>query len=284
MLKPQEIKALISLIDDPDAEVYHQVKSKITSLGSAVIADLEKAWEDFSNGPIFQKRVEQIIHEIQFNELCIELSNWCNSIDNRLLDGLFLISKYQYPDLDQERYLNALHEIEKEIWIELNDQMTVFEKLKVFNKIFYDINGFRGNTTNFHSPQNSFINDVLDSKKANPVLLACLYMILAGRLGIQIRGVNLPRHFVLLITQPNISQKFFINAFNKGTLLSKRDIEYFLRQVKVESNESYFTACSNKAIIKRILHNLLYAYQNLGYKQKVEQINILLETLKQSIE
>jgi len=47
VMKEPELKALISLLDDTDTEVYHQIEEKLVQLGSAVVPLLEDAW---SNG------------------------------------------------------------------------------------------------------------------------------------------------------------------------------------------------------------------------------------------
>jgi regulator of sirC expression with transglutaminase-like and TPR domain len=75
--------------------------------------------------------------------------------------------------------------------------MTPQEQVLVMNKVLFDIHGFAGNTTNFHAPQNSFINTVLESKKGNPLLISIIYILMARQLDIPIYGVNLPEHFIL---------------------------------------------------------------------------------------
>ena len=71
------------------------------------------------------------------------------------------------------------------------------EKVRVLNHIIFDVHGFSGNTANFHAPQNSYINNVLESKKGNPLSLSVLYAVIAQRLDVNIYGVNLPEHFIL---------------------------------------------------------------------------------------
>ncbi len=56
---------------------------------------------------------------------------------------------------------------------------------------------FSGNTTNHQDPQNSYIGQVLDTKKGNQISLASIYSIIAQKLDIPIYGVNLPQHFIL---------------------------------------------------------------------------------------
>ena len=45
---------------------------------------------------------------------------------------------------------------------------------------------FKGNTNTFHSPLNSFINTVLETRKGNPLSLSLIYSIIAQNLNIPI--------------------------------------------------------------------------------------------------
>jgi regulator of sirC expression with transglutaminase-like and TPR domain len=90
-----------------------------------------------------------------------------------------------------------VQQIKHDVWLEINDELTAMEKVKIINHILFDVHQFSGNIANYHAPQNSFINSVLETKKGNPVSLGILYMIIAQELQIPIYGVNLPEHFIV---------------------------------------------------------------------------------------
>jgi hypothetical protein len=56
-------------------------------------------------------------------------------------------------------------------------------------------------------------------------------------------------------------------------------LEQFLRQINIEPRVDFFDACSNIDIIKRILRNLVVAYQKQNKKQKLNEINEMLSIL-----
>ncbi len=282
-LNDGDVSALIRLLEDPDQKIYNAIKPQILEYGQQIIPFLESAWEDLSLGPLFQERIEEIIEEIQFSNVQSRLIHWFTQKEAKLLEGLFIVSAYQYPDLDQNKYLFLIEKLAKEVWLELSEDLTIFEKIQVLNQIVFEFNNFRGNTTNFHSPQNSFINDVLDTKKGNPVLLSCLYMIIGKRLGITFSGVNLPKHFILKYSHQALEEDIYINVFNKGALISKRDVLYFLKQLKIDNNHQYFSACSNKDIVLRILNNLTYSYTKLGHTNKVNQLESIIKQVSEFI-
>jgi len=284
------IHALVKLMDDPDDHVYEHVRQEIKKCGADAIPILEHSWEHDYYGMVFQNRIEDLIHEIQFSEIQRQLLEWSSSPDKDLLEGSILIAKYQYPGLDELKIKESIQNLRKDIWLELNDNQTSFEKVKIFNRIFFDLYQFSGDTKHYHSPVNSFINTVLESKKGNPLSLCLLYSIVAQSLDLPIYGVNLPNHFVLAYmdeyhanhfgqVQNDFGVLFYINAFSKGTIFDVKEIEQFLNDLNIEHKREYFEPCSNTAIIKRMLTNLIFAFQQIGNSEKVEELTLLKSLL-----
>ncbi len=283
-----EVSALISLLDDPDEEVYRHIKDKLLSMGIQVIPVLEDAWEH-SFDTLIQSRIESIIHKIQFEKTLRDLTEWLKPGNQKLLDGALLIAKYQYPDIDEDKVRKHIDQIRQDIWLEINTNLTALEKVKVLNHIIFEVHGFSGNTTNYHAPQNSYLNNVLESKKGNPLSLSILYSIIAEDVGIPIFGVNLPEHFILAyIDETTLTEEggledakvlFYINPFSKGSVFNKREIDSFLKQLKLDPQPSFYEPCSNADILRRLLRNLIISYEKLGYPNKIEELKQLLMSL-----
>ena len=281
-----EIGALVKLLDDTDEEVYQQVEQKLIEYGNEAIAHLETAWEQ-SLDTLLQDRIEHIVHTIQFNNVKEDLNLWYQSGAFDLLQGALVINRYQYPDLDEQDVILKIEAIKREIWVGLQYEMSSIEKIKLINHIFYNQYGFSGNTKNHHDPQNSYLNQVLASKKGNQISLAIIYATLAQKLDIPVYGVNLPQHFILGYIDESNSDKeygvlFYINAFNKGAIFGKHDVDQFLRQLNLEPQPGFYAPCSNTEIIRRIIRNLISAYENLGATDKVEELKELQDILSES--
>lgn len=286
---PQEIKALIQLLDDPDEDIYTQIREKLISYGSDVIPKLEDSWENQSFGVLFQERIEDIIHSIQFQDVCDRFRSWKQQGAPSLLDGALLLARYQYADLDEEDVRKRIEKIRQDIWLELNDQLTALEQIKVINHVLFDIHEFSPNTKNYHAPQNSFINNVIESRKGNPLSLCMLYIILARGLDIPLYGVNLPNHFVMAYVDHRFASKrleygkevlFYINAFSRGSVFNHKEIENFLSQLNIEPQPKFFSPCSNLDIMVRAVKNLIHAYEKLGYPSKKDELKVILDILQ----
>jgi regulator of sirC expression with transglutaminase-like and TPR domain len=282
----REVIALITLLDDPDEMIYSQVKERFVTLGLPAIPHLETAWEN-SFDAIMQKRIETIIHTIQFEALQRALKAWAEEESDDLLKGVLILSRYQYPDLDEQKVRKLIHQIKQDVWLELHEDLTAMEKVKILNHVIFEIHQFSGNITNYHAPQNSFINNVLESKKGNPLMLSIIYMLICKELSIPVYGINLPQHFVLAYindyanlmdaTHKTFSNNilFYINPFSKGLIFDHKDIDQFLKQLNLEPEPKYYHPCNNVDILLRCVNNLIFSYEKLGYLDKVKELKKL---------
>ncbi|HSI74849.1 MAG TPA: transglutaminase-like domain-containing protein [Lunatimonas sp.] len=212
-INENELKALVSLLDDTDKEVKEHVRDRIISLGNQIIPFLEQTWENSFN-PDIQKEIEDLVHELQFSLLRERLTEWKQSSEQDLLTGLWIINTYQYPDLDFDQLNATMHQIYFEVWTSFKNEAPPYEKIRTINSVLFNDLKFAANTKNFHSPGNSMLSNVLDSKRGNPISLCAVYLLVARKLGLPIYGVNLPNLFVLTYKSDNLT--VYINAFNKG--------------------------------------------------------------------
>ena len=292
-ISKKEVNALIHLLDDPDETIFSQIKGRFMSLGPPVIPHLESAWEN-AYDIILQKRIEQLIHDIQFEILQKQCSIWKDTESEDLLKGLLLVARYQYPDLDEEKIRKQLKQITQDVWLELNEDLTAVEKINALNHILFEVHNFGGSSiTTYYSPQNSFFNCLLETKKGNPVMLSCLYLLIAHELKIPVYGVNLPEHFICAyldeeknlvnLSDENATREhilFYINPFRKGVIFHHNDIDDFIKQLKIESNPAFYAPCNNIDIVVRVIRNLIFSYEKLGHTEKVNELTVLLTTLK----
>jgi len=284
-MNEKEIASLIKLLDDPDHEIFEHIENKLLSYGNEVISYLESAWEK-SLDSILQERIENLVHKIQYGNVKEDLALWYQSGGFDLLRGILIINRYQYPDLNEQKITNQLEAIKRDVWLQMMHEASPVEKVKLINHIFYNVYGFSGNTANHQDPQNSYLSQVMESKKGNQISLAIVYSIIAQKLDIPIYGVNLPQHFILAYiddlekTEDDNGILFYINVFNKGYIFGKKDIDQFLRQLKINPEKFFYEPCSNTDILKRVLRNLMSSYEKAGANEKVKELLQLLGVLE----
>lgn len=265
--------ALISLLDDSDHEVTQHVREKIISLGDEMIPILEKQWETSFN-PDLQKKIEDIIHQLQFRVFKKRLFEWKADEQESLLKGMWLISTYQYPDLDYQKLVQDVEQLYYEVWLEVKDDQNPYDQVRVINSVFFNKLKFSPNSKNFHSPSNSMINVVLQSRKGNPITLGVLYLLVAQKLKMPIYGVNLPNLFVLTYKKEDL--QFYINVFNRGLVFTREDVGNYINQLKLEMIPTFYEPCSNLEIITRMLRNLVVSFEKIGEHDKVDELKSVL--------
>lgn len=271
-----EIKALVSLLDDEDKEVQSHVEQKIISLGDAIIPFLEEEWENNFN-PTVQKKIEDLIHVLQFDSLKNKLRQWKESKAQDLLEGMWLVATYQYPDLSLDKLRKDLEQIYYEAWLEFKTNIHPFDQIKILNSIMFGKLKFGANTKNFHAPANCMLNVVIESKRGNPISLCVVYMLVANKLKMPVYGVNLPNLFVL--TYKSRESQFYINVFSKGIIFSKEDIDKYIGQLNLPLSDMFYQPCSNLEIIKRVLRNLIISFEKTGDRDKIQEIKLLLQVV-----
>ncbi|MCK9207403.1 MAG: transglutaminase-like domain-containing protein [Salinivirgaceae bacterium] len=282
----REIQSIIKLLDDPDQSVFMAIRNKLTQMGTGVIPFLETAWEN-SLDELFQSRIESIIQEIHHSNIKSNLKKW-ESSGNDLLQGALLIAQFQYPEINQEEILKTIELLKKDVWLEINENLTALEKIKIVNHIFFDVHNYSRSNTFQNSPQSNYINQLIESKKGSPIALSILYAGICQQLNIPIFGVALPKNFILCYKDPllqafdedmNEGVLFYINPFNKGVVFGKKEIEAFIKQQKLENKKAYFQPCSNKETIIHLLNQLIEFYDSMGDKTKSDDFRSLLKIL-----
>lgn len=273
-MESKEFKALVSLLDDEDEVIVSHVQEKILSLGTSVIPYLEQEWESNFNSQV-QRKIEDLIHTLQYELLKERLKTWYEEEDQDLLTGMWLVATYQYPDLELMKLRQDLEQLYYETWLEFKQDLYPFDQIKLINSVIFNKLKFGANTKNFHSPGNSMINVVLESRKGNPITLCVIYMLVAQKLKLPVYGVNLPNLFVLTYKDDRHSQ-FYINAFNKGLIFSRQDIENYISELHMTPQSTFFDPCSSLEIIRRVFRNLIMSFDKMGEHAKAEEVKELL--------
>lgn len=275
----EELQALISLIDEPDYASFAKVREQIFNIGPPAVPLLENAWENtFDSG--LQQRIEDIIHNIQFNQLHFDLVKWAHFKDRDLLEGYILFTRYLYPSLNVERIKEQILHLRRDIWIELNENLTALEKVKVLNHIIYDHYKFTLPDKQEADAKYLFLNNLLDTKTGYSISIGILYTILAQSLGIPLFGLLLPgeRYFLAWIEPEGSSRstvKFCINPENKGGIFTKEELVILLKKLKFPSQENYFIPLKPAVIIEKLFEMLSYLYAAAGDITKQDEINRL---------
>jgi regulator of sirC expression with transglutaminase-like and TPR domain len=272
-LTESEFKALLVLLDDEDEEVAEHVWATLMSLGESGIERLESEWLTASD-PEMQRRLEEVINRIHRKGVGKELLEWRKDGGRDLLRGWYLVSKFQFPDLDFQKYRNEVNRLVNKTWLELNNQMDAGQKLKVMNHMLFKMEGYAPHVARPNFPHNSHLNYLIDHQQGNAVSLSLLYLIIANQLDFPVSGVILPGYFILLFKDDK--QEFYIDVFNGGQTFNRARLEGYLKQVNIPEKASYFLPTSNIYIILNLIRAIANDYAANDKPDKVAELEELL--------
>ena len=288
-MKNKKLDALIMLLDDPDNSVFKLVLDELLKEDSSVVDTLEHIWET-SIDELVQNRLEIIIQEIQLKDTKEKIKNWADQETLDLFEGFFLISRHQYPEIKFKSIQLQFERIRKDIWFEFRNSLTALEKIVILNHIFYDHYKFKVDFFNPDSPQNCYVNRILETKKGNPVSIAILYTLIA-------RLLNLPVHYIDFQKNPLVgyfdkenvqlvhgedighSILFYINPSNNGAIIGPKEVDYIQHTSNEADQHKLTQPCPDRIIIKRLIEKLIIGYIELGLRDKVNYLKEIVAIL-----
>jgi len=274
----KEIVALLTLIDDPDQDVFDAVSEKIVDYGKPIIANLEHLWETTPEEHT-QERIELLIHRLHYRDLVEDFRQWSISGHHDLMLGALLVAKFQYPDLSTSPVLVEIEKIRRNIWLELNNYLTPLEQINIVTSILYSYYGLKGGETNYTEPNEFLLHKTLQAKRGNQISNGILYLVLCELLDIPVRAINLPKQFVIAYFKPGYSEEnlpepyhkieFFIDPAS-GQVFTHQDVESYFKRISAPPVNSYFKPRLNKQVIVQLLEEFSKCFDSdkEKYKQK----------------
>jgi regulator of sirC expression with transglutaminase-like and TPR domain len=171
------------------------------------------------------------------------------------------LARDAYPGLDPEPYVarvEALADRARERCAAVDRPRQVLGQI---NWVLFVEEGFQGNTEDYYDPRNSYVNEVIDRRTGIPITLSVVYARVAGRLGMEVAGVNLPAHFMLRVGRD--PSAVFIDPFHSGALLDRdgcrRQVARLLGKDLVVTDD-HLAPCHPAQVVARMLRNLKSIY------------------------
>jgi regulator of sirC expression with transglutaminase-like and TPR domain len=180
-----------------------------------------------------------------------------------LARAALLVAAEEYPQLTPEPYLRRLDLIAERVKDRLADEVAAPVMLQEISRVLFQEEGFRGNADAYYDPRNSFLNDVLDRKLGIPLTLSIVFLEVGWRLGLPLRGVKFPGHF--LVRYEGEALRLLVDPFHKGEIRFEDEAQELLDRVyggDVQLKPDYLRGARKKEILVRLLSNLKGIYLN----------------------
>ncbi|MCA3130542.1 MAG: SirB1 family protein [Betaproteobacteria bacterium] len=176
-----------------------------------------------------------------------------------LAEAALQIAQGQYPALDPAFCLGQIEEWAGRIRVGLRIGAGVPEVIGAMNFLLFQELGFRADTDNYYDPRNNFLNEVMERRRGIPISLSILYIALGRRLGLDLKGVSFPGHF--LVKCPVDGGVAVIDPYYCGITLSLEDLQKRLREfrggeVSRAIVSELLVAATPRDVVVRVLRNL----------------------------
>ncbi|MDR0688634.1 MAG: transglutaminase-like domain-containing protein [Prevotellaceae bacterium] len=285
-MRKEEVRSLINLLDDNDNEIASAAMHRLCSAGESIIPNLEQAWQECIE-ELRLMRIERVIGQIQSRTTLRKLKEWVDAGAAELLPGAFYMAKLLHPDAAYEPIAKTLEGICKDIWIELNSYLTALEKVAIINHVLFGKYKFCSNASLIdNAPEQFLIDNLLQNKMGNCLALSTLYLCVAEKLKLPIKGLDMPRSLMLAYLDEHYLDErslFYIYPFLGGQVLGKQQLELVVNRTRIsESNQHiYLHTCSNRAHVLGMAKSLQDIFTYAGQREQAKKVRAAIKILSQ---
>lgn len=196
---------------------------------------------------------------------CLErFAELVSSEQFNLAEASLLVAQDVYPNLDVPAYLGRLDDIAQAIRKRLASDAFAEQKVLALNYFLFNEMRFVGNVDDYYDPRNSYLNEVLERRTGIPLTLSILYLEVGRRLGLNLKGISFPGHFLVKLSVKR--GELVLDPFVGGEAQSEADLRQRLTQVMPEGEakrvpiERFLEPASSRQVIARMLRNLKGIY------------------------
>ena len=185
-----------------------------------------------------------------------------------LAEAALLCAQDAYPDLDVRSTLTDIERMGITLAQRLPSDFPATHRLLALNNYLFRELGFAGNQDEYYDPRNSFLNDVLARKTGIPITLSILYLEIGQQLGLKLKGVLFPGHFLVKLRVNG--GELVLDPFAGGKLLSEEDLRQRLAQFAGEAAaktlplQDFLEPATPRQILARLLRNLKAIHLEAG--------------------
>jgi regulator of sirC expression with transglutaminase-like and TPR domain len=183
-----------------------------------------------------------------------------------LLEAAASIAEDDFPGLDIQSVLAEIDELAERLKRRIPADAVPVQRLRLLNRFFFVDLGFGANLNDYYAASNSYLNEVLRTRKGIPVSLAVVYAELAAQIGLRAQGVSFPGHFLVKLSLSGSSQsgEVVIDPVS-GQSLSREELDEMLGPYKASRGlvgdfevplGLFLQAAPSREVIARMLRNL----------------------------
>ncbi len=189
-----------------------------------------------------------------------------------LFRAAFAIALHHRPEVDLAEAETIVENLADTVASRVRSRTTE-ALLAHLHDVLFDVYGLRGNVDDYFNPANSYLPDVLRTRKGLPITLVLVYKRVAEQLGMTVHGVNAPGHFLAEVEANEPSgDSIYIDPFFGGALLNEGEVVGRIGQatgIDFELAPNLLARATHRQWLGRMLNNLQAAFAAAGQDRDV---------------
>jgi regulator of sirC expression with transglutaminase-like and TPR domain len=196
-----------------------------------------------------------------------------------LLRAALTFARMEDPRLVVEHYVRRVDALAKRVAAKIQDPDDSQQMIAALNEVLFYEEVFRGNTVDYYSPRNSFLQHVLDRQLGIPISLALVYMEVARRVQFPLFGVGMPGHFLLKHYDVD-GHATLIDVFERGSIVTEEDCRQKLNSIysgQLALQPEFLLPVTRRQMLTRMLNNLRSVYlSQRDFRRAVQVVDLIL--------
>ncbi len=200
-----------------------------------------------------------------------------------------MLAQDAYPGLDVGGCLASIDDIAVKVKKRLSEDAFPAQKLQALNYTLFTELNFSGNVTDYYDPRNSYLNQVLERRVGIPITLSVLYLEIGQRIGLDLKGVSFPGHFLVKLSVDR--GQLVLDPFSGGETQTEAELRQRLAKVMPAQDASraslapFLEAATPRQIVTRMLRNLKGIYMQASkYEQALAVMHRLLLVMPEAVD
>jgi len=179
-----------------------------------------------------------------------------------VVEAAISVAQDDYPRLDPQDALAQIDTLAARLKKRLPADAAPLQKLRLLNRYFFHELGFAGNVNDYYDPRNSYLPEVLKTRRGIPITMALLYIEVATQVGLAASGVSFPGNFLVKLRMPR--GEVVLDPFSGHSLsreeLDERLVPYRRQRGLIGDFEAplglFLQTAPPRDVIARLLRNL----------------------------
>ncbi len=190
-----------------------------------------------------------------------------------LLEAAASLAQDEEPSLDVQQVLDDVARLQKRVMARIPDESDDLTRLAILTQVFHKDLGFGVNANDYYAPENSYLHEVLRTRRGIPISLAVIWLELAQALELEAQGVSFPGHFLvkvaleggLVVLDPLTGESLGLDNLSER-LNPYREPADRAAAPDLDDGETplglYLQACPPRDVLARMLRNLKETFRS----------------------